>query len=652
MTGNLEASGSPSTDAEGRPSLSDLPLRASLGIDRMTARYQGSGAPAVSAELSGRLGASGVLPGLRGTADLRASVGPVSRDGMSVEGASLRLEASGTLRKIVETLKISRFDAVLSGPSAALGSGKKLGFDKVELEGSGRLDIAGKSLDLTRLEARLPALPPVRLSGRFDARPRGVRQLRLECRNVEIPALRTTLAPFLPAGLADWEADGSLSIVVDAKNRFRPSAGWDASAELSLAALRFNDPSFTVAGDSLSPAVHIEGATDASNGRADLTAALELADGESLWKDFYVSWKKHPLKAVLAGRYDPASGTVDGLSAVFTFPTIGELRANGSAGLGSELSFDLEAAAKLSLAPLYSLYSQAGAPEETRLRLEGGIDAELAVRKNAGGTKVDGRVTLDASDIEDPPAGLALSGLRAELPVHLLLGANAAPPSGTEAGDRGILRLREIRTPSVTLQPPPLSLLSRPNAYRIEAFTLELFGARLEFGELRLGLDPAAGAFHGTASLRLPDLDLSRLPMASPRFPLTGHAQADFPSIDIAPDRVSTQGRAELDVFEGRVVIRDLAVANPFSAGRAISCDVDLVNLNLGRVTDLVPFGEVTGIVSGEVRGLTITYGQPESFVLDLHSVPRKGVPQTFSLKAVDNLTVLRPLRREPGASG
>ena len=47
------------------------------------------------------------------------------------------------------------------------------------------------------------------------------------------------------------------------------------------------------------------------------------------------------------------------------------------------------------------------------------------------------------------------------------------------------------------------------------------------------------------------------------------------------------------------------------------------------------------GIVSGEVRDLVITYRQPESFSFRVESVPRKGVPQTFSLKAVDNLTVL-----------
>ncbi len=79
----------------------------------------------------------------------------------------------------------------------------------------------------------------------------------------------------------------------------------------------------------------------------------------------------------------------------------------------------------------------------------------------------------------------------------------------------------------------------------------------------------------------------------------------------------------------------------PFSEARTISLNVDLLDLDLKRLTDEVPFGEVTGIVRGEVRDLVLSHGQPERFELRIESVPRRGVPQTFSLKAVDNLTVL-----------
>jgi hypothetical protein len=139
----------------------------------------------------------------------------------------------------------------------------------------------------------------------------------------------------------------------------------------------------------------------------------------------------------------------------------------------------------------------------------------------------------------------------------------------------------------------------------------------------------------------LPGLDLSRLPVATAQFPLSGRARAEFPVLDIAPDKITTTGRAEIETFGGRVVVRDVVIVTPFSPGRAISCNVDFLDLDLKKMTDVVPFGEMTGIIRGEALGLMISYGQPESFHLNLESVPRKGVAQTFSLKAVDNLTVL-----------
>ena len=117
--------------------------------------------------------------------------------------------------------------------------------------------------------------------------------------------------------------------------------------------------------------------------------------------------------------------------------------------------------------------------------------------------------------------------------------------------------------------------------------------------------------------------------------------RADFPRLEIGSRDIAVSGRGEADVFGGKVVLRDLAVAEPFSPGRSISLNVDLLDLDMKKLTDEVPFGEVTGIVRGEIRGLVLSYGQPARFDFRIESVPRKGVSQTFSLKAVDNLTVL-----------
>jgi len=652
LSGTLMAAASAADvkGASGKPGS----LEATLEFDHLAADYDGPGLP-LKMELSGTLKAEGSPPDFRASADVRSALGAVSRDKLSVRSSSIHLLAKGTK----DSAEISRFEAALEGVSVALPGDKKVSFDVVKVAGAARADIARKSVVVSNLEVQLPTLSPLCFSGRFDIAPRGVKQAHLESRDLKIPALRALLGPFLPPALADWEADGSIGIVLDAKNRFRPTAGWEFSGAVDMSGTKFNDASFTIAGESLSPRVRVQGDYELPKGGISCTGTLELAQGESLWKDFYISWSKHPLKADLAGRYDPSSGTIDGLSAKFVFPTMGEVRAAGTVRLTPSPSFDLHTGAKLGLEPLYSLYSQSGVPPESRLRLAGDISADLAVAQDESGTTVDGRVTLDASDIENPAAKVSLRGLKAELPVHLRLGEgpyarveSKGPYARGEPTDKGFLQVLEIRTSSLTLQPPALDILAGTNACRIAAFSLELFGGRLEFGEVALSLDPAAGGFHGTASLRLPELDLSRLPVATAKFPLTGKAKLDFPVLDISPAAITTKGQAEIAIFGGRVVVSNLAVSNPLAKGRAVSCDVELRDLDLKKITDIVLFGEMTGIIKGEIRDLTISYGQPGNFALRLESVPRKGVAQTFSLKAVDNLTVLSSGQKASAGTG
>ncbi len=461
---------------------------------------------------------------------------------------------------------------------------------------------------------------------------------------------------------------------LDAKTGPGPGAGWEFSGEMALSGAKFNDAAFTMASDGIDPVARIKGTYDPAKRDLVFAGSLELTKGESLWKNFYISWTKVPLKAEISGRYDAAASGVEGLSASFVLPALGEVHASGSARLGPAPSFRIKAGGHLGIEPLYSLYSQSGAPPESRMRLGGDIAAEFDVNKDQGGMSIDGRVIVDGASAESPATKTSVLGMKAELPVHLRLvpapgvggpknsavpssaensaaAGAAGPVTANEPADRGSLQIKEIRTPSVTLQPPALVLLGRTNAYRIEPFAIEVFGSRIEMGEVSLDFNPAAGAFRGASSLKLADLDLSRLPAASPKFPLTGHVKVDLPELTISPEAIAAKGQAEADIFGGKVIVRDIAVSNPLDRGRAISCNIDLLDLDLGKVTDIVPFGEVTGIVRGEVAGLTISYGQPESFAMRIESVPRKGVAQTFSLKAVDNLTVLSSGEKASGGT-
>jgi len=585
---------------------------------------------------SGKIHAAGPSQAPQLSADIRSSIGKVALGNLSAGNSDVHIVAVGTK----EDVNITKLDATLADLKLDIAEGKSLSFDNVTLKGKAGLDLGQKTMVLNSLEARLPGIAPLFVTGRYELGKTQAAEVRLESRGQDIPALRALAAPFLPESLAGWDLGGTVNLSLEVSRPSAAGVDWGFSGTLSLAQARLNDPTFTIAGEGLDPVLKIEGEYAASK---DLSfrGALDIGQGESLWKAIYVSWSKHPLKLTASGLYHLDSGAMDVLAALFLFPTIGEVGFSGSIITRPSLSFDLRSDARLSLGPFYSLYAQAGVSEQNRMTVEGMMGAGLQVKKEGDDLSVTGKVTLTDLDVERPATKTVLLDINAELPIHYESGKIATDSPDNALPEEGFLRIGEFRNPFMTLKSVAVPLRVGANAFSIEPFAQELYGGRLELGRTAFQVDPKNGFLQGVGSLALHDLDISRLPIQSPQFKLTGKVQAEFPRLDISPKEIAVSGRGEAAVFGGKVVLRDLAVSNPFTPGRSISLNLDLLDLDLKKLTDEVPFGEVTGIVRGEVRNLVITYRQPERFEFRIESVPRKGVPQTFSLKAVDNLTVL-----------
>jgi hypothetical protein len=611
-------------------------IEASLAVDRIRIRYAGPGLP-LRAELSGQLKAEGSPADLRFAADIQANIGKISGENFEIQDSSLHLRGKGNK----DVAAISSFEGALKGLAFVVPGGRRLSFEEARLKGKARLDINRKTLVLDSLEARLPLLSPVQSSVRLNLSPPGLKQASLVTRGLKITALRELLSSFIPESLKGWEFDGDLDISVEAQNSAARREGWDFSADLTLARGKFNDPAFTAAGDGLAPRFHLEGQYNPLKSTLSFSGSLELSQGESLWKDFYISWAKYPVKAAITASYSLVPKSLDAMTGWVVFPTLGEIQVRGSVLFEPPLSFNLQTNSSLSLESFYSLYFQAGAPEESRLNVKGTLESKAEILRGKDALSIKGRLTWSDGSIEKPGSKFAVRGLKADVPIRFETEGTKDSAEEETLSDKGSLKIEELQTTLFFFQSIEIFLRSGKNAFEVDPFSLDIFGGKVEFGKTSLAFDPKTLAFKGVSSLRLSDMEISRVPINSTQFKLSGNAAANFSRVDISPQKISAQGQAEIDIFGGKVVISDLSMASPFSKARVISSNVDLVDLDLKKVTDAVPFGEVTGIIRGEIRDLAISYGQPERFDLRLESVKKKGVPQTFSLKAVDDLTVI-----------
>jgi hypothetical protein len=611
-------------------------IEASLALDRIRIRYAGAGLP-LQAELSGQLKAEGSPADLRFAADIQANIGKISEKTFEIQGSSLHLRGKGNK----DVADISSFEGTLKGLAFVVPGGRRLSFEEAQLKGKARLDLNRKTLVLDSLEARLPPLSPVQSSVRLNLSPPGLKQASLATRGLKITPLRELLSSFIPESLKGWEFDGELDILVEAQNSAAKREGWDFSGDLTLVQGKFNDPAFTAAGDGLAPRFHLAGHYNPLKSTIPFSGTLELSQGESLWKDFYISWAKYPVKVAITASYGLVPKSLEAMTCQVVFPTLGETQAEGSVLFEPLFSFNLQTNSRLMVEPLYSLYIQAGGANESRLNVSGTLQSKAEIIKSKDALSIKGRLTWSDGSLAEPGSKFAVRGLTADVPIHFEAERTSDSAKVETLPDKGSLKLEELQTPLFSFQSLDVFLRSGKNTLEVEPFFLDIFGGKAEFGTTSLAFDPKTLAFKGISSVRLKDLDISRIPLSSTQFKLSGNAAATLSRVDISAQKISAQGQAEIDIFGGKVVISGLAIASPFSKARVISSNVDLVDLDLKKVTDAVPFGEVTGIIRGEIRDLAISYGQPERFDLRLESVKRKGVAQTFSLKAVDDLTVI-----------
>jgi hypothetical protein len=73
----------------------------------------------------------------------------------------------------------------------------------------------------------------------------------------------------------------------------------------------------------------------------------------------------------------------------------------------------------------------------------------------------------------------------------------------------------------------------------------------------------------------------------------------------------------------------------------AVGLDLDFEELSLGAMTDALDVGRISGVVRGRIHNLSIVAGQPVSFEAEMASVPRDGVPQEISVRAIRQISIV-----------
>jgi len=123
--------------------------------------------------------------------------------------------------------------------------------------------------------------------------------------------------------------------------------------------------------------------------------------------------------------------------------------------------------------------------------------------------------------------------------------------------------------------------------------------------------------------------------------PMSGYISGNIPGMVKKGNVIKFLGGLNLTVFEGSMRVDNLSLERLFGVAPVIAADVKFEDFNLAMLTDTFGFGQITGRLFGEVNKLRITNWKTDRLDAEVYTVKTKGVKQTISQKAIDNISSL-----------
>ena len=121
---------------------------------------------------------------------------------------------------------------------------------------------------------------------------------------------------------------------------------------------------------------------------------------------------------------------------------------------------------------------------------------------------------------------------------------------------------------------------------------------------------------------------------------MEGVLSAAIPKMQYANGTLSLDGQVMVSVFDGYLALNDLKLIEPFGAMPRLQADIMARHLDLNMMTKTFSFGDITGYIDADVKGLVMAGMRPLAFDAVVNST-LGDYPKRISQRAVQNISSL-----------
>jgi hypothetical protein len=373
----------------------------------------------------------------------------------------------------------------------------------------------------------------------------------------------------------------------------------------------------------------------------------DMRDFEFLIDTFYKDLSERTFPFQVSGAYNVDTSSIEHATASIGLGPSGKVIASGTAQFSSAPV--MEAKIKSDKIDLNALVNELGdellsgiSPFLHNAEIDGVMSVDIAVQTKGGTWKSDGILNLDGGRVALNEGTLGVDSITAHVPFGIYLPQEeGAPAVHFNQEDYGRLTCSNINAGPVNIPSLVLDIAVMENALSVKGPTsIKLFGGTVDIGSIG-GENLLGSSARLWTSLDVKNIDIGMVANSMELPAVVGMLNADLSEITLTLDALNTTGTSSMNLFGGTIGIGSLSVEEPLSSIRTIKADLDFRDIDLLRVTRVLEFGSISGVMEGTLQGLEISQGQPAAFVADFETVKRKGIPQKINIAAVENITII-----------
>lgn len=396
-------------------------------------------------------------------------------------------------------------------------------------------------------------------------------------------------------------------------------SGVQAAGQFSLDGLAFDSPGRKLAGQALSGTGRLGFDSQKDGSSIDLDASLR--GGDLLLGPLYADLPPHAVQLSLGIRAQKGQLAIRRLR--LTDPDALQLEGELGFAANGDLSMLRFDRFNARFPASYDRYGKG-------LLRNAGIEGLRANGELAGHLTMDDGV-LKAFALQTNGLDLALGDGR--LGIDGLRGTvDWSATDDRPATKLGWRALRVYRIPNGAAE---ASWRSKGGVLRLEKpFAIPVLDGQLRV--LGLSVRPAAASGERLqTSLALTQVDMAAFCRALGWPEFQGTLGGAVPSLRYVDDKVELGGGLSVNVFDGFVDITGMTIAHPFGDVPVLTGNIAMRQLDLGLLTSVFDFGNITGRMHGAIDDLRLVAWKPAAFKASL--VADEG--GRISQKAVNNLT-------------